>query len=298
MRSILRPRTTLLALAVGLASVGAAHAQAVDDRWEISGSYFRPDVQLSGKGTVTATDGVTTESASGQAGISDRFNGGQVEGIWRFSPRQRVVAGWYGVGRDWSQGLSESGTVTNPDTDLPIDYSVDANGRIDTDFKLYRLTYGYDVFQNDNTTVTALVGAYGASLDARVRTSGTALVDGEAYDLTGEARLDETRYAPGIGLSTEWRPADRWDVRASVQGFKTQWGNFDTRGHFYNAQVQAGYRFTPQWTGYVGYDWFDLELRDSDTFQGTDAGTTYTATADLTGRLKVHGPVVGIRASF
>ena len=38
---------------------------------------------------------------------------------------------------------------------------------------LYRLSYGYDLFQNDTTTVTGLIGAYGASLDARVRTSGT-----------------------------------------------------------------------------------------------------------------------------
>lgn len=43
------------ALLVGFA--GAAQAQAINDRWEISGSYFRPDVSVTLSGQGTATDG-------------------------------------------------------------------------------------------------------------------------------------------------------------------------------------------------------------------------------------------------
>lgn len=282
----------------GLVATASAQAQSHDDRWEISGSYFRPDVRLTGSAQGTVTDGVTTEAAQGSQSVNSRFSGGQLEGIWRFSPRQRVVAGYYSVSKDRSWGLQEAGTAVPPDGSAPVDYAVDGRLGWDTRFDLYRLSYGFDVYQGQKSKVTALVGAYGAKLDTSLKSSGTAVVDGQAYDLSGKVGINETRYAPGLGVSAEWSPAERWDLRASAQGFRTQWGDFDTRGHFYNAQVQAGYRFHPNWTGFVGYDWFDLKLEDDKTFSTTQGGTVYSGQVQATGRLKIHGPVVGLRASF
>ncbi len=287
-----------IAAALALGATSAALAQANDDRWEISAGYFKPDVRMSGNVQGSVTDGVTTEPFNESGRVSDRFDGAQLEATWRFSPRQRLVGGWYTIGQDKSWSRQEAGTYVPEDGSAPVDY--DVNGRVgwDTNFDLYRLSYGFDVFQGKKTTVTALVGAYGAKIDTSLTSSGTAVIDGETYDLAGRVGLNETRYAPGLGLSAEWSPTERWDLRASAQGFRTQWGDFDTRGHFYNAQVQAGYRITPRWTGFVGYDWFDLKLQDQTSFETTQDGTLYTGQALATGRLKIHGPVVGIRASF
>ena len=54
-----------LLAAFGLVASASAQAQSNDDRWEISGSYFRPDVRLTGSAQGTVTDGVTTEAAQG-----------------------------------------------------------------------------------------------------------------------------------------------------------------------------------------------------------------------------------------
>lgn len=287
-----------VAAALALGATGSALAQANDDRWEINASYFKPDVRLSGNVRGDVTDGTTTETFNESGGVSDRFSGAQLEGTWRFSPRQRLVGGWYTIGQDKTWPAQEAGTVDPGDGSAPVDYDVDGSLTWDTRFDLYRLSYGFDVYQGEKTTVTALVGAYGAKLDTSLTSRGTAVIDGEAYDLSERVRLDETRYAPGLGISAEWRPAERWDLRASAQGFRTQWGDFDTRGHFYNVQVQVGYKFTPNWTGFVGYDWFDLKLQDDTTFDTVVDGTAYTGQATATGRLKIHGPVVGVRASF
>lgn len=298
------PKLLALSLLPALGLLAAGTAMAADpasmpnDRWEISAGYFRPDVSLSGGFDGTVTDGTTIEAGQGQGTLRDRFDGGQVEAIWRFSPRQRLVGGWYGVGQDRTYSLTEAGTFVPPDGGVPVDYAVDGEARWDTDFELYRLSYGFDLIQTRNAAVTALVGVYGAKIDTSLTSSGTALVEGEAYDLAGRTRLNETEYAPGLGLSAEWRPAERWDLRAGIQGFRTQWGGFDTRGHFHNAQIQAGYRFAPNWTGFVGYDWFDLKLEDDKAYQTVQDGVTYTAEGEVTGRLKIHGPVVGIRAHF
>jgi len=293
-----------LALALLMGAAGAAQAQAINDRWEISGAYFQPDVRLTVSGQGTATDGTTTEQAAGSAKYSDDFKGAQFEGIWRPTQRQRVVGSWYRVGKDRHYGLQESGTYTVPagtGTEFDgqtVDYSVDGRAKLDTDFDLYRLSYGYDLFQGPRTTVTGLVGVYGAKFKSTISTSGTAVVNGEAYDLGAREGVDETRYAPGLGLSAEFRPADKWELRAGIQGFKTQWGDFDLDGHFFNAQAQVGYRFADNWTGFVGYDWFDLKLKDDVSGSAAVDGVNYTGTGTVTGRLKVHGPTVGIRAHF
>ncbi len=294
-----------LALALMAGAAGAAQAQAVNDRWEISGSYFRPDVSVtvSGEGTGTGTDG-TTEQGATSGRYSDDFNGAQLEGIWRPTQRQRVVAGWYRVGKGRSYGLQETGTYDVPPDagtefdGTTVDYSVDGRAKLDTDFDLYRLSYGYDIYQDSRTSVTALAGVYGARFKSTVRTSGTAIVNGEAYDLGAREGVNETRYAPGLGVSAEFRPADKWEVRAGVQGFKTQWGDFDLKGHFFNAQAQVGYRFADNWTGFVGYDWFDLKLKDNVSGTASLDGVNYIGDGTVTGRLKVHGPTVGIRARF
>ena len=286
------------ALSLSLVATGAMAQDRMDhSTWEISGSYFRPKTELSLHGAGTITDGTTSESGSARGSVDDRFNGGQLEGIWRPTDRQRVVAGWYRVGNDKNYGLQDSGIVeVNPGE--TYDYAIDGRANWTTDFDLYRLTYGFDVYQNSKVNVTALIGGYGAKIKTAFRTRGTAIADGEAYDLYSVNKYEETKYAPGVGLSTEWRPADRWEVRASAEGFRTQWGDFDLDGHFIRAQAQVGYRFHDNWTGFAGYDWFELKLKDNYSGSGSFEGVDYAANGTATARLRVHGPVVGLRANF
>lgn len=286
---------------MALFGTSVAQAQAVDDTWEISAGYFAPKVTTTIGADATVTDGVDSVSARESATLKDDFHGAKLEGIWRFSPRQRVTAGWYGVGNNKRFNVNEVGSVSDPDLG-DADYSVEGTAKWKTDFDLYRLTYGYDFIQGQNYAITGQVGVYGARLNTRLRTEGVAQVTNEgvteAVSLDSYNKYRTTKYAPGIGVNAEWSPYERWDLRAGVQGFRTQWGDFDMKGHFYNAHAEAGYKFTPNWTGYVGYDWFDLKLRRDKSASEVVDGVAYSAAGTVSGRLKVHGPVVGVRASF
>lgn len=271
---------------------------ALDDRWEISGAWFHPDVSISGRANVQVAEGTDTEAAAGFARRSEDFNGGQLEATFRPSQRQRIVAGWYGVGNDRTVSIDESGTYVPEDGGEPLDYSIDGQGRFDTHFELYRLSYGYDVIQTPRTTVTALVGVYGAKIETDLNTSGIATLEDESVDLTGHVGWSETKHAPGLGLAVSYRPADRWEIRAGAQGFETSWGDFGTDGHFVHATAQVGYDLTPTWTVFAGYDHFDLKLEDSVSASFEQDGTEYSVDGPVSARLKVQGPTLGVRARF
>lgn len=276
----------------------AQSAEGLNDRWEISGSYFRPDLSVEGRANLTATDGTESVSASERARVSDRVDGAKLEASYRLTPRQRLVAGWYGVGKDRAWGISEVGSLENPDDGSVLDYDLAGRAKLDSHFELYNLSYGYDLLQSDKLTLTGLVGVYGAKLDVRGSTRGAGVVDGQDVEWDESARFRRTRHAPGVGLALGYRPADRWDLRAKVQGFKTNWGDFDTDGHFTHASAEVGYRFTPTWSGFVGYDWFELKLKDGVSAAGEVDGQAYAISGPVSATLKVHGPTVGVRARF
>lgn len=288
---------TLLAGSLALAFSATASAQEANDRWEISGSYFNPKTEFDVRANGTATDGTTTVSGAERGSISDRINGGNLDVRFRLSPRQRLELGGYRVSGD--RGYDRDGAGTYVDGDgVSYDYAYDANARFDNEFDLYRLSYGFDVISRDTFTLTALASVYGAKLDSKVTTSGIATVEGVDYDLSSTSRLSEREHAPGFGLAAEWRPTDKWDVRARAEGFNTSWGSFDTRGHFVHANAQVGYNFTPNWAGFVGYDWFELELDDEFSGVGVYEGVEYATQINSRGRLRVHGPAVGVRYKF
>lgn len=288
--------STALALSVPLAA--SAAESSLDDRWEVSASWFEPKVSLGLGGSIQSNDGSETFTDAGFTERSDDFSGARVEASFRMTERQRLSAGWYGIENDRSVGLTESGTFVPEGEMDPVDYSVDGRVNFDSRFELYRLNYGYDFIQTPTTTLTGLIGVYGARAKLDASSSGTAVVDGEAYDLTERAGWSETKHAPGLGLALSYRPADRWEIRAAAQGFQTSWGDFGTDGHFLHATAQVGYELTPTWTAFAGYDRFELELEDSMSGTAEFDGTTYEAVGNARARLKVHGPTLGVRARF
>lgn len=290
---------SVLAVAL-LGASGMVMAQDARPTFEVSGSYFRPKADLNFRGTGTASDGTSVWQERDDIGFGTRTDGGYLEAQWLPADRHRVTGGWYKVGGDTGFGFSDAGSFEDEDG-VTRTYDVDANARIDTDFEMYNLSYGYDFFRHNNVSVTGLIGVYGLELDSKARTGGTATIDGEVNDLDGYARYRERAHAPGVGIAAEWRgdgQYDKWDVRGKVQGFNASWGNFDLRGHFVHAQAQVGYKFTPTWSAFAAYDWFELNLRDDFAADATFEGIPYTANANVRGRLRVHGPAVGIRASF
>lgn len=155
------------------------------------------------------------------------------------------------------------------------------------------------VWQTPTTNLTAWIGAYGARIYSKGHVSANATVNGESYSYSDSASYGKTAYAPGVGVSLKWRPQDtKWDFRVGAQGFRTEWGDFDQDGHFINATASASYWFNNNWAAFAGYDWFELKLKDKYTGSADYDGIVYTGQANVSGRLRVHGPSVGLRAAF
>lgn len=295
-------------LALSLALCGAlplaAHAQQgadspshLDDRWEISASWFQPDLSLSGRADLSATNGEETLVGTGFGSDSSDFSGAQVEAVFRPTKRQRIVAGWYGVRDNHGVSMDESGTYI-PDGMDPVQYDATGHLNVDTRFQLYRLSYGYDLVHTPRFVLTGMFGVYGARASVDARSAGQVQVNEQAVDWDISGRWSETKHAPGIGLAATYRPAERWEIRAQAQGFQTRWGDFGTDGHFLHATAQVGYKMTPTWTVFAGYDHFNLELKDDVSAAVDYDGTRYQVQGPVSARLKVHGPTLGVRASF
>lgn len=284
----------LLSLPLG---AQAQNSDAHDNRTEISVAMFAPDIELSGKARLTVDDGASSETFSERGHIDGRARGGMIEASYRFTPRQRVMGSWYGVRDTDTWNYADQGTVTDENGDA-LDYDYAGRASLRKEFELYSVSYGYDFVQRDRFTATAKLGVYGAKLDLRASNEGYLDSNGEMVDLAASESFSKTSYAPGVGVSASWRPADRWDIRVGAQGFRTSWGNFDRDGHFIHANAQVGYRFARNWTAFAGYDWFELELRDRVSGSGDVDGTTYTVEGPVSARLRVHGPTAGLRANF
>lgn len=295
---------TLLFLSISLVSLSVSAND--HSRFEISAAGFAPTQDISLGADVTVSDGSTSAPFAGTGSVSSSAKGAQFEVIFRPTPRQRIDAQFYGVEDDRRFPFDQSRTevLSNPDTNETITATGTAQGQvnIETRFDLYRLGYGYDFVQNDRLTLTGLVGVYGAHMEIRSTTSGEAtLTDGNeiiAQDLASSSKVSRRAVAPGVGVAAEYRISDKWSVRGRAQGFKTQWGNFDNDGRFYNAQASLNYQATDNLAVFAGYDWFDLRLEDDIDQGATFEGVDYAIQGKLNGRLRVHGPTLGARYSF
>ena len=288
-----------LAVALLAAAVPAYAESSRDDTWRVTASGLFADIDLSARARadITATDGVDTftDSFSTRGNVSEDANGGQLSVTWRPTDRQSWRANWARVTGSSTQSDAGAFVVPGaPPQTIDYDYRV----RSSTDFDLYSLGWGYDLWQGDTTTLTGVIAVYGAKLDTRVSGTGS-LTDGvDTATGTGSEGYSATRHAPGLGLTGRWQVSDRVTLSAGFEGFETSWGNFSQDGYFTNAQARAEYRFKDNWIAHVGYDWFRLDLEDRETYTGTIGSVDYTADTSLRGRLDVSGPIAGVTWAF
>ena len=277
------------------------------ERFEISQSVFFPRVGLQGTAKGSITDGTLTEDLNESTSGHDRYGGYMVEAQWKVSPRGRLKAGWYKAEGDRRWARHDTEWTNHEYVDEGVTYEgrhyVQAKSRFANEFSLYHLSYGYDLYQGKRSTVTGLVGVYGAKLSSSFGSEGVVGAEVEGvrrdFDVQSYNTYSKRAHAVGLGLQGEWEIGDKWEARAGVSGFRTAWGDFMSQdGHFIHANAQLGYKFTPRYTAFVGYDWFELKLRDEATGQYTYDGQTYTAQGQIEGRLRVHGPVAGVRVTF
>ena len=221
---------------------------------------------------------------------------------FRISDRQALIGNFYDYRRDetWEYG----GNVLDTGTIIPGGDAIEIPGaRIDgrLSFRLANLNYEYAVVKNDSFEWGLGLGVTYAKLEATANGSstGTDLVDPQ-FETVGWER---DGVSPGLHTRLTWTPAERWTVGLEAQYLDTTWGNIlDEEGHFERGGLLVEYMVSERVGIHVGYDWFRLKLKDQ--YRGTarapdgiDAGP-FPYSGNVTGDLKVHGPMAGVTFRF
>ena len=311
------PRLLAIALLAVAAGVAASPAQAQqsdsEERFTLRLSAFNPEAQLRFTGDGVATNGTETEDffAAETFDVGSEWRPRGAIGF-RLSERQALVGNYYDYSRDNDWGfegdwLNPGGLLRGIGVDVPDELpdgpvevpEVDLSGRVK--FSLTSLNYDYAVVSTETFEWGLGLGVTYAELEARANGSWTATAEIDAGE--AEYQWKKSGWSPGLHTRLSWRPAERWSVGLEGQYLDTEWGNFlDQRGHFERAGLVVEYMVNERVGVHVGYDWFRLKLKDDYTarFEGASELDIdpVDVNGELSGQLKVHGPMAGVTFRF
>ncbi|HET9034142.1 MAG TPA: hypothetical protein VFN25_14710 [Dokdonella sp.] len=196
----------------------------------------------------------------------------RVEGVFRFSERNRLLFNYFSYDNDdryvFDDEIDVGGGVV-----LPAGTTIETKTRFD----LGNLVYDFALIQTPTVSVGVQIGAAWANLEGSVR------LDDELVHLDSSESLNGA--APMIGARLSTMSEDRrWGFTLQAQYLSTRWGNFDKySGDISRANALVEYRFTNNFGVNAGYDWFRIDAnrnRSNDTlgfdlsFKGPTAGVT------------------------
>jgi hypothetical protein len=275
------PRTKLKILGatsiVGAAMLAApAHAQALDDKFWISGAGFFANVDTDVSSSVAVNPGGGTSiDLEDDIGLDKNallpaiYAGAKLGGGF-------VITGeYYSLGRDSTATISRNITVDN--VTYPVNASVTAG--FDTD--IYRFTIGYSFIRNDTVEVGAAIGLHMTNLDFSISGQGSA---GGAPVSSQVRRKNFLAPLPTVGLYTTFQAAPRVTINARADYLSLGVGDYD--GSILNAQAMVSYRFTDNFGVGVGYRYVDYDLDVTKP--------TYVASFEY----KFWGPSIFLEAGF
>ena len=273
---------TRLKIMAAAAIVGAgqlaapASAQAIDDKFWISGSGFLANVDTDVRSTLAVNPGGGTQvDLEEDLGLDDSsllpavYAGAKLGGGF-------VVTGeFYSLGRDSTANISR--TIVVDDVTYPVNASLTAG----FDTTIYRLTIGYSFIRNDTVEVGAAIGLHATDLKFSLSGQGSA---GGAPVSTQVRRKDFLAPMPTVGLYTTIAVAPRVIINARADYLSLGVGDYD--GSILNAQADVQYRFTDTFGIGIGYRYVDYDL-DVDK-------ANYVASFDY----QFNGPSIFIEAGF
>ncbi len=270
----MRSTPALLAIALAASSVaGAAHAAENDDRFTLRLGAMNIDTDNTIRGS--------TSIAGQDVNLNEDFSLGgkewepRVDGVFRFSDRQRLIFDYFKWDKDRRETLNEG--IAFGDVSVPEGSFVKAELK----YQVASLVYDYAVVDTDRFEMGLQLGAEWAKVSAKGYADLGTVYQGRFLDES------ESGVAPVVGARLTFTPADRWLINLQGQYLNTSWGSFDDYdGDLSRANAIVEYRFTQKFGIFAGYDWFklDVDKKGSDGLVGL--------------KQEFKGPVAGISMSF
>ncbi len=256
------------AIAAGALCALSAHAQEAD-RFTLRLGAMQAEAESQFKGTADFA-GNTYRYTSDRVDLGDDTVP-RVEGVFRFSERNRLLFNYFSYDKDKRHTLGED--IGLGDTTIPAG----SFAKTKIQFDLASLVYDYAVVETPTVSFGLQIGAEWARLKGRVYAS--------AGDDVFDSRESEDGYAPVVGARFSANTEDRkWGFTVQGQYLDADWGDFnDYSGDITRANALVEYRFTPHFGLYAGYDWFKLDVNRhygdgsvglDQRFKGPTAGIT------------------------
>jgi hypothetical protein len=263
----------ILPLTLALAATSALFAQsahAEDDRFTVRLGAM--SVEGSGELSAGTTFRGEPYRFSQDFDFGSRETVPRVEGVFRFSERNRLLFNYFGYDKSKRATLREA--ISYDDTTIPAGSFAEAKAK----FELASLMYDYAVVETETVSWGLQIGVEYAKLEGKLRAEAGA----DNYRTSSS----EDGYAPVVGTRVTLSPNDKWRFVLQGQYLDADWGDFgDYEGDVSRANALVEYRFTPAIGAFVGYDWFKIDARREgrdgvlgldQRFKGPMAGVTFS----------------------
>jgi len=236
---------------IGTAVLAApASAQAIQDKFWISGSGFLANVDTKVSSSTTINPGGGTEiDLEDDVGLDDSSLLPAIYAGAKLGSGFVVTGEYYSLGRDSTANISRNITIDN------VTYPVNATLTAGFDTDIYRFTVGYSFVRNETVEVGAAIGLHMTNLDFSISGQGSA---GGAPVSTQVRKKDFLAPMPTVGLYGTFQVAPHININARADYLSLGVGDYD--GSVLNAQASVAYRFSDTFGIGVGYRYVDYDL--------------------------------------
>lgn len=199
----------------------------------------------------------------------------RAEGLLRLANRHRLIFNYFKYDQDARATLNDDVIITN--VEIPAGSFVQGG----IELQIASLVYDFEVIQTERFGLGLQLGAHWAKAEASAEAQVGQLYQGQLFKESVDG------FAPVIGARLTFEPIDRLLINLQGQYLDANWGNFDDYdGEIKRANAVVEYRFAKNFGGFIGYDWFNLELDQnfSSGFVGIEQ--------------EFKGPIAGITLAF
>jgi hypothetical protein len=253
-----------------------ASAQAVGDRFWISGSGFLANVDTDVRSTLAVNPGGGTEiDLEDDLGLDDSELLPAIYAGAKLGSGFVITGEYYALNRDTTATIDR--TITVDDVTYPVNASITAGFKT----AIYRFTIGYSFIRNDTTEIGAAIGLHATDLEFSLSGQGSS---GGAPVSVQTRRKDFLAPMPTVGLYGTFEVMPHVTINARADYLSLGIDDYD--GSILNAQASISYRFTDTFGIGVGYRYVDYDLDvEKDN---------YVASFDY----QFNGPSIFIEAGF
>jgi hypothetical protein len=179
-------------------------------------------------------------------GMKDSLSSLEVKAMWRFAPRHRLSALYYGADRSGTRTYSTS--IDIGDASYPLGATVSASNKTE----VVSIDYRYSFIQDPSFELAGIFGIYGGTVKYDVNAVGVVSNQTVTYQKSASTRVP----IPVFGLSADWYLTPAWRLGASIAGMKAKIGSVDGQAMVAGAHVD--YQI---WRGLgVGLGWAYVDL--------------------------------------